>query len=177
MRPFPWRLSLRSVLPLTQKTLKSFKQLPVLKQLFWCYASITTILGVFLKQIFSRNLSQCVSLLKVVSRIIYISFERYIMTSSPRLSISEPFVAIILINSLPSEYPPLVQSLLSKFDSLNSTQLYSLLQMEAVRTSSSGSSNTALSAVKNKGACKEESYLGSFQWTRLLTWSSRSSRQ
>lgn len=76
------------------------------------------------------------------------------ISSSPNLSISEPFVAIILINSLPSEFTPLVQSLLTNFDSLNLTRLYSLLQMEATRTSTS--SDSALSAVKHKPQVKKK---------------------
>lgn len=46
------------------------------------------------------------------------------IASSPKLSISEPFVAIILIKSLPSEFSPLVQSLLTNFDSLTLTRLF-----------------------------------------------------
>lgn len=78
------------------------------------------------------------------------------ISSSPSLSISEPFVAIILINSLPTGYTPLVQSLLSNFESLTLTRLYSLLQMEVTRTYSSTPSDTALSAVKHKHQAKKK---------------------
>ena len=78
------------------------------------------------------------------------------ISSSPSLSISEPFVAIILINSLPTDYTPLVQSLLSNFESLTLTRLYSLLQMEVTRTYSSTPSDTALSAVKHRHHVKKK---------------------
>lgn len=75
------------------------------------------------------------------------------IASSPKLSISEPFVAIILIKSLPSEFSPLVQSLLTNFETLTLTRLFSLLQMEALRTTTN---ETALSAMKSKSQGKKK---------------------
>lgn len=40
------------------------------------------------------------------------------LSSTPDIKISEPFIAIILINSLPPTFTPLVQSLLTSFESL-----------------------------------------------------------
>lgn len=40
------------------------------------------------------------------------------LSSTPNMKISEPFISMILINSLPSEYTPLVQSLLTSFETL-----------------------------------------------------------
>lgn len=53
------------------------------------------------------------------------------LSSTPDMKISEPFIAIILINSLPSDYTPLVQSLLTSFETLTLARLYSLLDIEA----------------------------------------------
>lgn len=72
------------------------------------------------------------------------------IASSPKLSISEPFVAIILIDSLPSNFTRLVQSLLTL------TRLYSLPQMEATHTSTNSSGDTVLSSVKNKSKGKQK---------------------
>lgn len=68
-----------------------------------------------------------------------------ILSSTPDMKISEPFVAIILINSLPSDYTPLVQSLLTSFKSLTLARLYSLLNIEATRNSNGSKGDTALS--------------------------------
>lgn len=55
------------------------------------------------------------------------------LSSTPDMKISELFVAIILINSLPPEYTPLVQSLLTSFETLTLARLYSLLNIKATR--------------------------------------------
>lgn len=68
------------------------------------------------------------------------------LSSTPDIKISEPFVAIILINSLPSDFTPLVQSLLTNFETLTLPRLYSLLNIEATRSSNGSKGDTALSA-------------------------------
>lgn len=80
------------------------------------------------------------------------------IASSPNLNISKPFVANILINSLPSEYTTLVQSLLTSFDGLTLSRLYSLLQMEATRTSTSTYSDSAVAAFKQKNSGKRKDW-------------------
>lgn len=83
------------------------------------------------------------------------------MSSTPDIKISEPFVAIILINSLPSDYTPLVQSLLTNFESLTLPRLYSLLNIEATRSMNGSKTDTALSANRFNGgkkSKKKESY-------------------
>lgn len=72
------------------------------------------------------------------------------LASTPDFKISEPFIAVILIKSLPSEYTPLVQTLLASFETLTLTRLYSLLKIEATRNSANNSSDTALSANRSK---------------------------
>lgn len=73
------------------------------------------------------------------------------LSSTPDIKISEPFIAIILINSLPSDYTPLVQSLLTNFETLSLTRLYSLLNIEATRSSNGAKADTALSANRFSG--------------------------
>lgn len=73
------------------------------------------------------------------------------LSSTPNMKISEPFVAIILINSLPSEYTPLVQSLLTSFETLNLSRLHSLLNIEATRNSGVVKAETELSANRSNG--------------------------
>lgn len=75
------------------------------------------------------------------------------LSSSPDMKISEPFVAIILINSLPSEYTPLVQSLLTSFETLTLARLYSLLNIEATRNLGT-KPETALSVNRSSGGKK-----------------------
>lgn len=70
------------------------------------------------------------------------------------MKISEPFVAVILINSLPSEYTPLVQSLLTSFETLTLSRLYSLLNIEATVNSSAIKAETALSVNRSSGGKK-----------------------
>lgn len=70
------------------------------------------------------------------------------------MKISEPFVAIILINSLPSEYTPLVQSLLTSFESLTLARLYSLLNIKATRNAGNTKSDSALSVNRANGGKK-----------------------
>lgn len=76
------------------------------------------------------------------------------LSSTPDMKISEPFVAIILINSLPSEYSPLVQTLLTSFESLTLARLYSLLNIEATRNAGNAKSDTALSVNRASGGKK-----------------------
>lgn len=74
------------------------------------------------------------------------------LSSTPDFKISKPFVTIILINSLPSEYTPLVQSLLTNFKDLALARLFSLLKIEATRHSSSNKSDTALYTNRNQNS-------------------------
>lgn len=76
------------------------------------------------------------------------------LLSTPDMKISEPFVAIILINSLPTEYTPLVQSLLTSFETLSLARLYSLLNIEATRNSSTSKGESALSVNRANGSKK-----------------------
>lgn len=69
------------------------------------------------------------------------------------MKISERFVAIILINSLTSEYTPLVQLLLTSFETLTLARLYSLLNIEATRNLGI-KSETALSVNRSSGGKK-----------------------
>lgn len=71
------------------------------------------------------------------------------LSSTPDIRISEPFIAIILINSLPSTFTPLVQSLLTSFETITLSRLYSFLNIEATRNSGVLNAETALSASKN----------------------------
>lgn len=73
------------------------------------------------------------------------------LSSTPEVKISEPFVAIILINSLPSDYTPLVQSLLTNFKSLTLPRLYSLLNIEATRSLNGLKTDTALAVGRSSG--------------------------
>lgn len=72
------------------------------------------------------------------------------LSSTPDMKISEPFVAIILMNSLPSNYTPLVQSLLTSFETLTLAKLYSLLNIEATRSLGVVKADTALSDNRSK---------------------------
>ena len=83
--------------------------------------------------------------------------------STPDIKISEPFIAIILINSLPSEYTPLVQTLLANFETLTLTRLYSLLKIEATRNNSTAKKDTALSASRLSSKPKYEKKKDHFQ--------------
>lgn len=76
------------------------------------------------------------------------------LSSTPDMKILEPFIAIILINSLPPDYTPLVQSLLTSFETLTLARLYSLLNIEATRNSTNNKSNTALSVNRSSGGRK-----------------------
>lgn len=72
------------------------------------------------------------------------------LSSTPDCKISEPFIAVILIKSLPSEYTPLVQSLLSNLETLTLARLYSLLKIEATRNAPASHGDTALSANRQR---------------------------
>lgn len=76
------------------------------------------------------------------------------LSSTPNMKISEPFISMILINSLPSEYTPLVQSLLTSFETLTLARLYSLLNIDATRTSSVNKAETALSVNRSHAGKK-----------------------
>lgn len=78
------------------------------------------------------------------------------LASTPDSKISEPFIAVILIKSLPSEYTPLVQSLLSNFETLTLARLYSLLKIEATRNAPTQNSDTALAASRTRSNHKNK---------------------
>lgn len=83
--------------------------------------------------------------------------------STPDIKISEPFIAIILINSLPSDYTPLVQSLLANFETLTLTRLYSLLKIEATRNNPTAKKDSALSASRFSNKPKHEKKKDQYQ--------------
>lgn len=71
------------------------------------------------------------------------------LASTPEIKISEPFIAILLIISLPPQYSPLVQSLLINFETISLARLYSLLKIDSLRSAASAKSETALMTSKN----------------------------
>lgn len=77
------------------------------------------------------------------------------------IKISEPFVAIILINSLPSDYTPLAQSLLTNFESLTLARLYSSLNIKATQSLIGSKTYTVLSVkrfMNEKKSKKKDGY-------------------
>lgn len=76
------------------------------------------------------------------------------LRSTPDLSISEPFIAILLLKSLPAEFSPMVQTTLSQFESIKLDHIYTLLQMETKRSTESSSTDTALSATSKPNPSK-----------------------
>lgn len=82
-------------------------------------------------------------------------------------------MAIILTNSLPSDYTPLVQSLLTSFETLTLARLYSLLNIEATRSTSAGKGETDLSANRPNGSNKfkkKESHAQSNSKDTIVCW-------
>lgn len=72
------------------------------------------------------------------------------LASTPDIKISEPFIAILLIISLPSQYALLVQSLLINFEFISLSRLYSLLKIDSLRSAATAKSETALLTSKNQ---------------------------
>lgn len=66
------------------------------------------------------------------------------LASRPDLKISDPFIAIILLKSLPSSFSALVQTTLASFKSITLERIYSLLSMEVNRHVTTNSNETAL---------------------------------
>lgn len=71
------------------------------------------------------------------------------LASTPDINISEPFIAILLIISLPPQYSPLVQSLLINFETISLSRLYSLLKIDSMRSAAATKTETALLTSKN----------------------------
>lgn len=78
------------------------------------------------------------------------------LASTPDINISEPFIAILLIISLPPQYSPLVQSLLVNFETISLSRLYSLLKIDSLRSAASIKSETALMVSKNAPSKKKK---------------------
>lgn len=77
------------------------------------------------------------------------------LCNTPNLTISDPFIAILLLKSLPSEFNLLVQTSLANFETLTLDRIYTLLNMEAKRlTGSSNDSDTALATITNRPSFK-----------------------
>lgn len=55
------------------------------------------------------------------------------LRNSPKLCISDPFIAILLLKSLPPDFNSLVQTSLANFESLTLDRVYTLLNIEAKR--------------------------------------------
>lgn len=77
------------------------------------------------------------------------------MNGTPDLRISEAFIAILLLKSLPSQYSAIVQTNLSSFETIKLSQIYTILGMESSRNLSNNTSSdialaTSDSTVKTK---------------------------
>lgn len=69
------------------------------------------------------------------------------MIGTPDLQISEAFVAILLLKSLPPRYSAIVQTTLASFELIKLARIYTILAMEANRSAiSTHPSDTALAA-------------------------------
>lgn len=85
------------------------------------------------------------------------------LRSTPELRISDPFIAILLLKSLPSDFNSLVQTSLSNFESLTLDRVYTLLNMEAKRLAGQSLNEdsaliTSTSKPVNKSKKKETRY-------------------
>lgn len=56
------------------------------------------------------------------------------MKGTPDLNISEAFIAIMLLKSLPQAYSAIVQTTLSNFESIKLSRIYTILTMESTRS-------------------------------------------
>lgn len=56
------------------------------------------------------------------------------MRGTPDLKISEPFIAIMLLKSLPSQYSAIVQTTLASFETIKLSRIYTILTMESNRS-------------------------------------------
>lgn len=93
------------------------------------------------------------------------------LASAPDISISEPFIAILLIISLPPQYAPLVQSLLTNFETISLARLYSLLKIDSLRNAASIKSETALMTSKTNQVKKKKKSTGKQAVSDTLTCS------
>lgn len=66
------------------------------------------------------------------------------LRSTPELRISDPFIAILLLKSLPVDFNSLVKTSLANFESLTLDRVYTLLNMEAKRISGQSNEDSAL---------------------------------
>lgn len=66
------------------------------------------------------------------------------LRSTPELRISDPFIAILLLKSLPVDFNSLVKTSLANFESLTLDRVYTLLNMEAKQISGQSNKDSAL---------------------------------
>lgn len=78
------------------------------------------------------------------------------LASTPYISISKALIAILFIISLPSQYAPLVQSLLINFNTILLARLYSLLKIDSLRNSATVKSETTLMTSKSNQVKKKK---------------------
>lgn len=79
------------------------------------------------------------------------------LKSTPELRISDPFIAILLLKSLPPDFNSLVQTSLANFESLTLDRIYTLLNMEAKRlTGQSSETESALISISNRQSNKNK---------------------
>lgn len=77
------------------------------------------------------------------------------LRNTPNLRISDPFIAILLLKSLPTEFNSLVQTSLVNLENLTLDSVYALLNMEAKRlTGQSNESEAALATTSTRSAAK-----------------------
>lgn len=77
------------------------------------------------------------------------------MIGTPDLKISEAFVAILLLKSLPPKYSAIVQTTLASFETIKLARIYPILAMEANRSTSTPlPSDTALAASSSSSHSK-----------------------
>lgn len=69
------------------------------------------------------------------------------MMGTPELKISEAFIAILVLKSLPNKYSAIVQTTLASFESIKLARIYTILAMEANRSAPTSQTNdSALAA-------------------------------
>lgn len=74
------------------------------------------------------------------------------LRSTPELKISDPFIAILLLKSLPPDFNSLVQTSLANFETLNLDRIYTLLNIEAKRLSGQSTDADSALVTINKSA-------------------------
>lgn len=78
---------------------------------------------------------------------------------TPELKISEAFVAILLLKSLPNKYSAIGQTTLASFETIKLSRIYTILSMESNRSSNpSLVSDTALAASSSSAQSKPNTH-------------------